>query len=89
MIGARWLAGVQQRLTGAIADAARLVAATAQAQAPVAGGQLRASITAQEGRVIASTPYALGVELQQPFLRPALLAERDNITRMIAEAIDE
>jgi HK97 gp10 family phage protein len=73
-------------------EAAHIVAAAAEAKAPVLTGHLQASIGEEGGEVVADTPYARFVEYgtrkmkAEPFLRPAR-DESELVVREMAEGI--
>lgn len=96
MIGAAWFAQLQNRLPAALARAGQGVAATARDYAPAAlAGGIR--VEAKEDTVVitATAPYAAAVELgsvrrtARPFLRPALLDNRDMVFSELARTLRE
>lgn len=66
------------------AESALSVAARARDLAPRRSGALAASIEAEGNSVKVSAPYAVAVEFSRPFLRPALLEEREAVKARIA-----
>lgn len=76
MLGAGWLARVQDCLLDALRVVAAQVLDTARTDIPVRTGALRDSLRIervddQAVRVVSEAPQALAVESRRPFLRPA------------------
>ena len=83
-----WLRDIlEESMRGIAAESALAVAERARASAPNKSGVLMNSIAAEEGVVVCVAPYAAAVEFRQPFLRPALLEEREALKTRIAEFI--
>ena len=82
-------------LTQVERDTAARVAAAARANAPVLTGELRDSIEVEGTDVVARAAHAPHVELgtvdqaAQPFLSPAVEAERGEFPAAIAAAIEQ
>ncbi len=99
MIGADFLRTLPERLRAVLRESAEQVAARARTAAPVHSGELSRSIDviedAQGVGVCASAPQAVIIELgsyrraAQPFLRPALLDEREALKARIRRILTE
>ncbi len=85
MLGQSLLDKLPAQLDAALAQAAILVRDRARELAPGRSGKLRESVKAEANMVIVTAPYAVVVEQNQPFLRPALLELRGEIARLIRE----
>ena len=79
MIGAAYLEKLQARFPLALREAAELVLERARELVPVRSGRLRDSLQVEGNSVVTDVPYALEVELEQPFMREALLQSREHI----------
>jgi len=98
---ARLYAQYAARIEAAVNETAEAVAADAQKRAPVLTGRLRAEVHAEPAaggpvfvaRVVSPTPYAKYQEFgtrhnrAQPYLRPALAAQRSAYRARLAKAI--
>lgn len=90
---------VGAKVSSAVDESTTSVAQTAQNLAPVDTGELRSSITANDGTmsgtVEAGTDHAFYVEFgtskmpPQPFMGPALDAEEDPFVKAIEQALDD
>lgn len=96
MIGAAWFAQLQNRLPAALARAGQSVAATARDYAPAALAEsIRVEAKADAALITATAPYAAAVELgsvrraARPFLRPALLDNKDMVFSELAKTLRE
>ena len=74
------------------------IQARAARKAPVETGHLRSSISSEAEKVTKHTvkaivgsnvDYAPHQEVSQPYLRPAIEAEEENIKRIVKEALEE
>lgn len=89
MIGEAYRLGLETRLEDALSALAVLVRDRARDLAPPGAQHLKDSIVTEGHAVIAEAPYAVFVELgtqrmpARPFLRPALLEMRSQITELI------
>jgi HK97 gp10 family phage protein len=96
MIGAAWFAQLQNRLPAALARAGQSVAVTARDYAPSSLAEsIRVEAKEDAALITATAPYAAAVELgsakraARPFLRPALLDNKDMVFSELAKTLRE
>lgn len=80
------LGEVNRRVSAGLAEIAPTIVATAKQDVVVVSGDLRESITAEvsDVKIVVGShlPYAPKVEMDKPFLRPALEKARSKIKRV-------
>lgn len=97
MIGAAWFAQLQNRLPAALARVGQNVAAAARDHAPSSSlaESIRVEAKDTAALITATAPYAAAVELgsvrraARPFLRPALLDNKDMVFSELAKTLRE